>query len=247
MSAPLSGSHQMDAAIQSLQLRAWSCALTLRIARITGDRETSWKTASGVLVEFPTGAVIGTAWHVLANMRELRDAGETVALVCDNMPLIVPETVFRDEKADIAFIDVPAAGRRGLNAVPYRPGKAWPPAPVTADDTVLLCGFPKIFRSDGDEILHGDLNLLLNVATASDRHFMLQVDWPSLVQAGRIKLPLGQTDFGGVSGGPVFLWDGGCNPLVGLVSQAGDSLPLWLIASLSGAHFDCATANREPV
>ena len=244
---PLSGNHQMDAAIRSLQLRAWSCAVTVRIARVTGSAETSWKTASGVLIEFRRGAVIATSWHVLEEFRRLRATGETVALVCGNLPIPAPRTVYRDETADIAFIQVPAQHHGGIGAVPYRPGTAWPPVRVVAEDAVLLCGFPKRFRHDGTEILHGDLNLLLSVSTVADDHFKLQVDWPSLVQAGRAKLPLGQTDFGGVSGGPVFLWDGGGNPLVGLIAEAGDTLPIWRVAALAGVSFDPEAVKAEPV
>lgn len=240
-------SPQIKAAITALQLRAWSCAVTVRIARIVDDRESSWKTASGILIEFPTRAVIATAWHVLEEYRKLRAHGETVVLVCDNMPIPSPCTTFRDEAADIAFVDVPRTGRAGLRAVPYRPGLMWPPPSVLVDDSVLVCGFPKIFRHDGDEIVHGDLNLLLNVASSADDYFMLQVDWERLVQAGRVVLPPDQTDFGGASGGPAFLYDGGCNPLVGLVSQAGDTLPLWRIASLSRSSAAVETGPAEPV
>jgi hypothetical protein len=238
---------QVTAAIQSLQLRAWSCALTIRLARITGDRETSFNTASGVLIEFPKRAVIGTAWHVLEEFRNLRMAGETVALVCDNMPILSPCTAFRDERRDIAFLKVPQTGRSGLHAVPYRPGQMWPPPPVKAEDSVLLCGFPKILREDGEEILHGDLNLLLEVASASDAHFMLQLERERLVQVGRVILPLDQVDYGGVSGGPVFLYDGGCNPLVGLVSEAGTTLPLWRIAALAQVPADIQSGPCEPL
>lgn len=224
---------QAEAAMHALQLRAWSHAVTIRIARITGNRETDWNTASGVLLEIGDRAVIATAWHVLEGFRDLRTAGEKVALVCDNMPILEPRTAYRDEASDLVLLDVPAQGRAGLKAVPYRPGHQWPPPAVTVGDDVLLCGFPKLFRHDGDEILHGDLNLLLQVASAAHRYFMLQVDWDTLVQTGRVRIPRGQADFGGASGGPAFLSDQGCNALVGVIIQAGDTLPLWRVAALS--------------
>jgi hypothetical protein len=240
-------SDQMQAAIKSLQLRAWSAALTVRIARIAGDREATWQTASGVLIEFPRGPLIATAWHVLEQFKALRDAGELVALVCDNLPIPEPLLVYRDILADIAFIAVPRK-HEGLNAVPYRPRGQWPPPKVTIDDTVLVCGFPKIFRDDdGPEIIHGDLNLLVSVTSVAERHFMMQVDWESLVQAGRVKLDAGRSDFGGASGGPAFLWDGGCNPLVGLVTEVGDNLPIWRIAALSSTPSDIETLDAEPL
>ena len=233
VSARLPEHPQLQAALQSLQLRAWSCAVTIRLAHIENDAEAAWNTASGVLLESGDRAVIATAWHVLEAYRRLKSEGKTVILICDNMPILEPRTVYRNERADIAFIEVPERGRLGLGAVPYRPGELWPPPAVNKDDSVLLCGFPKILRKDGDEILHGDLNFLVDVASASTGHFMLQIEIERLVQAGRIHLPAGKADYGGASGGPVFLYDGGCNPLVGVISEAGEDLPLWRIASLA--------------
>ena len=130
--------------------------------------------------------------------------------------------------------------------MPYRPRPRWPPLSVNAGDTVFLCGFPALLRQDGDEILHGDLNLLLDVASSSDSHFMLQVHWEKMIDAGRITLPKEQLDFGGASGGPVFLSDSGCNELVGLVSEASPTLPLWRIAPISSVP-DLEGLDAEPV
>ena len=156
MTQPLDHMAQAEAHFRGLQLRAWSHATTVRLARLRNDAEYRYNTASGVLLEFPGRAIIGTAWHVLEEFQRLRDSGESVVIICDNMPIPVPRTAFRDERADIAFLEVPTRGRRGLHAVPYRPRSLWPPPAANVDDLVLLCGFPKRFREDGDEILHGD-------------------------------------------------------------------------------------------
>jgi hypothetical protein len=76
---------------------------------------------------------------------------------------------------------------------------------------------------------------------------MLNIDWTQLRHAGRMRVPPYQVDYGGVSGGPVFLYDGGANPLVGIVSEAGVELPLWRIASLSGLTCDLELSAREAV
>lgn len=238
---------QPRAAFQALQLRAWSCAVTVRIARIKGDREDSFNTASGVLIEFPERAVVATAWHVLEEFVRSRDSGQEVALVCDQLAMPNPRTVYRDETNDIAFIHLPSQGFRWIHASPYRPGPLWPPPQVKADDSVLVCGFPKKFRYDGEEILHGDFNVVVNVASASDSHFMLNIDWENLGHGGRIRLPKQQADYGGVSGGPVFLYNAGGNPLVGIVSQAGETLPIWRIAALSSVTEDIARTPSVPL
>jgi hypothetical protein len=240
--------RQADVFFQAAQLRAWSHALTLRLATIESDKETSFSTGSGVLIEFANHrAVVGTAWHVLEEFRRRRDDGKAVVVVCDNMPIATPRLVFADPARDIGFIEVPAMGRSGLKAVPYRPKLLWPPPRVTKGDDVILCGFPKLLRVDGDEILHGDLNLMLPVESASETMFYLQINWDNLIQAGAVTLPPETTDFGGASGGPVFLVDAEANPLIGLISQAGENLPLWRIAPLSDLPDDLDTRATEPL
>ena len=215
--------------------------MTVRIARIEGDCETSFNTASGVLLAFPNRAVVATANHVVEGFVEARNAGERVALVIDNMPLEDPRVVYRSKRDDIALIEVPDRGRNGIKAVPYRPVGLWPPPSVQIDDTVLVCGFPKRFRYDGQEILHGDLNLLVDVSSVGDTYFVLNIDWERLDHHGRFRPPSHQVNYGGVSGGPVFLYDGGANPLVGIVSEAPDRLPLWRVAALAHLPSNIAT------
>ena len=239
---------QVNAAVQALQLRAWSHATTIRLARVKNDRETGLNSASGVLLEFGTRAVIATAWHVLEKYARLRNDGHELYIVCDNMPIVEPRTAWRDPPNDIAFLDVPPKSRDGLEAVPYRPSPLiWPAPQVQAGDVVAVCGFPKIIRRDDDEIMHGDLNLLVSVARAGEFHFMLQIEIERLVQVGETKIPETTTDFGGVSGGPVFLADNGANPLVGLVSECGENLPLWRVAALHGAPVDIESRPSTPL
>jgi hypothetical protein len=237
---------QVHALLTALQLRAWSHAVTIRVTTIEGGRELSWKTASGVLLEIGSIPAIATAWHVLEEWQKVRDGGGEVALVCDNMPILVPRTVFRDEAADLALIEVPRASRAGLRAIPYRPGRHWPPPVVRPGETVLLTGFPKLLRADGEVILHGDFNLVSDVSAVGDRHFTLQIEWDRIINAGRVTLPWGEADYAGVSGGPVFLSDGGVNELVGVISEAAPTLPLWRVASLAVVPADHAYA-AEPI
>lgn len=235
--------QQVRAHLDALQKRAWSHATTVRIAHLLDDIEVGYNTASGVLIEFPSRTLVATAWHVVEEFQRLRSEGSEVALVLDSMPIVRPRSPFFDTEWDIAFIEVPNDNRALIRAVPYRPQRLWPPPRVVADDQVFVCGFPKILRKDGDEILHGDFNLLVGVCSAGERHFMLQVDYGNLTDAGRVALPKEHVDYGGVSGGPVFLADSEGSPLVGLVSQAGSSLPLWRIASLADVPSDL---DRRP-
>ena len=240
--------QQVIAFFNALQLRAWSHAVTVRIATISGDRERSFSTGSGVLIEFSNQrAVIATAWHVLEEFQSLRASGELVAIVVDNMPIELPRLLYSDIPRDIGCIELPTTGRSGITAVPYRPKLLWPPPRVEKGDDVLLCGFPKLLRVDREDILHGDLNLVLPVEASSEDVFYLQVDWGKMVQAGTVVIPPDTTSFGGVSGGPVYLVDAEGNPLVGLISQAGENLPLWRIAPLHFLPADLDTCQSVPL
>ena len=73
---------------------------------------------------------------------------------------------------------------------------------------------------------------------------MLQIETAQLVQAGRVPVDV-EADFAGASGGPVFLSDNGGNPLVGVVSEAGNTLPLWRIASLASLPSDIESLPRQ--
>ena len=230
---------QASAALQALRLRAWSHATTIRLAKVTDGKESAFNTASGVLLQFGQRYVVATAWHVLEKYSHLRQDGQEVYLICDNVPFLEPRTAWRDPPNDIALLDVAAASHLGLEAVPYRVGPLiWPPPQVKPHDSVLICGFPKLMRRDAEEILHGSLNLLVDVTRVGETYFMLQIELDRLLNAGTVKIPEATTDFGGVSGAPVFLVDNGANPLVGLVSESGENLPLWRIAALNCAPAD---------
>ena len=79
--------QQVRAHFDALQLRAWSHAVTLRLAIVTDNRESSYQTASGVLMQFGARVVVGTAWHVLTKLQSLRADGHEVVLICENMPI----------------------------------------------------------------------------------------------------------------------------------------------------------------
>lgn len=239
--------QQVRAHYEALQKRAWSHATTVRLAHLHDDVEVSFNTASGVLIEFPSRALVATAWHVVEEFQRARTQGSGIALVLDSMPLLNPRSPYLDVQRDIAFIEVPDDNRHLIRAMPYRPQRLWPPPQVLVNDEVLVCGFPKILRTDGDEILHGDFSMNVGVSSVGDSHFMLQVEYESMIDAGRVSLPKEQVDFGGISGGPVFLSDSEGSPLVGLVSQASPSLPLWRIASLAHVPIDLDSRPSLPI
>jgi hypothetical protein len=68
-----------------------------------------------------------------------------------------------------------------------------------------------------------------------------------MVDAGRMPFPAQDADLGGLSGAPVFAWTPRTYTLVGLLSEASESLPLWRITSLAGVPADIDGLPAAPI
>lgn len=233
MSQDFLSAQTLEAFFRSMNRRAWSHTATIRIARIEGDREVSNNGASGVLLQFPHLVAVATANHVVELYEKYVREGQHVVLLIDNMPIAHPTVVHRDLASDVALIEVPEQGREGLHTVPYRPSLMWPPPRVSEGDTVFLLGFPTSLRiPDPAEIVHGDIGLMLTVKRSYEDSFTIHMDHDEIEQRGRVEVALDQ-DFGGASGGPVFLINNEGNPLVGVVSESGFGNSIWRVGSLA--------------
>lgn len=226
----------MHSAARELAKLAWTYVVAIRVARIENDRETGWNTGTGVLLRLGNSYAVATAWHVFAEYLTRQGRGEDVVLLVDNAPLYPPEVTFADEDNDVVLLRVPAEHLSRIDAVPYDPGAKWPPRRVTTDDVVIFCGLPAYLRvEDGSgELLFGNLTLCLTVTSASETRFVLQLDREEWEDLGRLPLPGADVPLGGISGAPVFVMDDLSYPLVGLVSEIGETLPLLYVSSLSG-------------
>lgn len=228
--------------LSQIQRRIWSHALTVRISEIVGDREHSWNTATGILVQLQNRLVAITAWHVVKRFIDIRERGGLPVLILGNLPLAEPRSIFLDSHNDLVVLEVPTNDQEATMATPYEPSRQWPPPRVTLDDAVLICGFPALYRQDSDEILHADLSFLGSVESVSEHQFVVQIDPDNVIDAGRVPFPAADADLGGMSGSPAFAIYSDHMQLVGIFSQSAMSAPVWLIRSL--AHLPVDLASR---
>jgi hypothetical protein len=151
-----------------------------------------------------------------------------------------------DQRNDLVVLDVTSYRIAALNAEPYRPIRQWPPPSVKLGESVLICGFPAILRTDSAVIEHGDLSYFGGVESVSEFQFvvMLQGD---LEDAGRIAFPSLNSDFGGLSGCPAFVLYSDHMQLVGIFCQSLESAPVWIIRSLAHLPSDLAKRPAVPV
>ncbi|MCC6242990.1 MAG: trypsin-like peptidase domain-containing protein [Gemmatimonadaceae bacterium] len=212
--------------------RIWSHAVTVRVSKMVDNREDSWNTATGVFLELGDRRFVLTAWHVVERFDEIRSLGGLAVVVLGNVAIAEPKYVFLDERNDLIVLEVSEFAIPAFNAVPYRPTRAWPPPRLTVGDPVMICGFPAMFRSDEDEILHGDLTYFGEVESVSEHQFVVQIQG-ELEDAGRVPFPELNSDFGGVSGCPAFVLYSDHMQLAGIFSQSAVSAPVWVIRSIA--------------
>jgi hypothetical protein len=214
---------------------AWSYVVAVRVSRIEGNKEAGYNTGTGILLSLRGEYFVATAWHVLEEYELGRMAGHEVVVLIDNVLLEPPRFTFVDRDNDIVLVSVPEALAQEMDAVPYDPGERWPPRRVTSGDVVFFCGLPAYLRSDeGDgELVFGNMSLVLSVESASEHQFVLKLERQDWVDLGRVPLPGEDVFLGGLSGAPVFVMDDLSYPLVGLISEIGQSLPLMFVKSLA--------------
>lgn len=220
--------------VRVIQRAAWSHAVTIRVSEIVDFREHTWQSASGVLLSLGQHLLVATAWHVIQYFVDIRDKGGIPVLVIGNFPIITPVAVHQDEYNDLVLLQMPPDAISSVDAIPYVAEGRWPAKKVKKGDDVLVCGFPSMFRSDADEIEHGDLTFGGEVESVSDSQFILLPFERGTIDLGRVAFPGEDACLGGLSGSPVFgVYDDGMH-LVGVFSQGGNAaVPAWIVRSLS--------------
>lgn len=220
--------------LSKIEERILSHALTVRISEIDGHAEGNFNTATGVLVRVGGRLLAITAWHVAERFVRIRERGAFPVLVLGNLCIREPRRVFRDETRDLVVLEVPLVSElRKIDAIPYEPTREWPPVQVLRADPVMILGFPALFRSVEEEILHGHLTFYGSVETVSEYQFGVQADATKAVDAGPIPFPEPNADLGGMSGAPAFKVRSADIQLVGIFCQSLSSAPVWIIRSLA--------------
>lgn len=183
------------------------------------------KGATGSILRLPSGAYLLTASHVLAGYERRIREGERLNWQFGKLPPFdpLPRVAWRDEKRDVVLLrltedDVQSAGRCRI-AVP----SPWPPPIPAEGELLLLAGYPAKNREvDGKGwVGAGPFSTLFRVATVGDDYCTCRIEHQDLVSFNGTPPPPPGADFGGISGGPVFLLrDGNCS-LVGVITDHG--------------------------
>jgi len=199
------------------------------------------KGATGSIVRLASGAHLLTAEHVLAGYERRVGEGERVYWQFGKLPPFdpVPRIAWRDARQDVVLVrlteeDVQLVGRCRISTP-----ATWPPAIPVAGEMVLLAGYPAKIREVDDvagSVGSGPFSTIFRVTTVGDDYCTCQISHKDLVSFTASAPPPPGTDFGGISGGPVFLLrEGNCH-LVGVITDHGymdfASLELIRIATL---------------
>jgi hypothetical protein len=176
-----------------------------------------------------------TANHVIQKVFDRRNSGEPVGVFLSDVSIPIPDRLhWHDSEADLALLSVTEGEAAQIGTWIYE-GAGLDHVPPEGTH-VLSVGFPVYLRtgSDSTDVEYGAASALLQVTSSSDRHFCCRFereDW--IATHGEIPPP--GTQFGGLSGGPVFLVGRLHFPMVGIITDfhdAFDSLDVLRVQSI---------------
>jgi hypothetical protein len=190
--------------------------------------------ATATLLQFGSKPLAVTCWHVIQNFRERPASSEPGfwigSLELDPLSRLIDE----DRQLDLAVLDlsgldlstVHSGGEIGSTFV--RPA-AWPPTRPIVGDSVSFGGFPGRLREHPrlDEVLFRSFSVgACEVTAAGDNYLVCQMERQFWIAAPEW---LEFKDWGGLSGGPAFMWRGLMPELVGFVYQYSEAYDLLYI------------------
>ena len=191
------------------------------------------QTASGIFVELRDRFFFLTARHVLDDYDRLRKHNPDLLAHLGQTQFNPHERlVYRDDDADLAFLQVSEQETADLGRWIYKP-MDWPPAAPEVGDLVDIVGYPGVIRvHQGEKQFHfRGFRTQSEVTNINDRQFSCQFDreqWVELGESGG----LDERNLGGVSGGPVFVFNKMVPRLVGLVAEHHPELDIMFIGRL---------------
>lgn len=190
------------------------------------------KTACGVLLRHPSGLVMLTAEHVVADWEARLATDPSVVMQLDEcIHCSVPKVTYRDTANDLVALSLGNVDESRLVTVPHEP--RWPLSTPSVGDTVYFCGYPKVLRQDnGTGALFADFSASVSVTSVGEEYFVCQFQREDWLDWGYGETPPVGTVLGGMSGAPVFMMAELYYPLVGVISQFGENLDLLRVATL---------------
>jgi hypothetical protein len=200
--------------------------------------ETPLKSGSGVIVRTQDDLFLLTANHVLNWFEKRRAATPGLSFQVGklNLDMDASRRIWRDSDDDVAAIAVSDSEASAVGTDIHN-APEWPPAIPQHNDFVTITGLPVMRRTrpSGGTVFFGPMLAHLPVLGSFMNHFTCQIDRDYLETLSGRPLPGTEpVEYGGMSGGPVFLNSSLHYPLVGIVKEIKPDLEYFVIRGLRG-------------
>ena len=198
-----------------------------------------FNSASGCLVKVGARTFVVSAAHVLDAFEAERRAADQVIWQVGNFGFDPSGRVaWQDKKLDIVLFELAQSeiARVGSHALSVPP--EWPPPKPQVGQFALVSGFPLPLRdrTPTGVIRSGAASAMLPVSAVGNGYAYCQFLREHLISFGDEPVPPADLDYGGWSGGPVFLVGDLAYPLVGIVSQFQGTYEILRIALLNSVN-----------
>jgi cold shock CspA family protein len=200
-------------------------------------------TGSGIVVRLADGDVFVTADHVVSKYCKALEKDETVSFQVGHLNLrLDTRHIWRHEHDDLALLPLRDHEAERIGTMLHTPPE-WPPSMPVRNDFVTVCGLPIMARSrpDPGSVTFGPLIAHLPVLNSFANHFTCRIDRAYIESILGRPLPRENVDYGGMSGGPVFLERAFDFPLVGFVKEVHPELEYFVIQGFGVAPLTADT------
>jgi hypothetical protein len=189
---------------------------------------------SGVVVFTGKTLCLCTAQHVVAKYRELREQNGRVVFQAGNVSFDPePRILFESAADDLIVLGMNGSDQRHIPALTWS-CSVWPPACPVVDEYVAFAGLPTEYRINaGAQLQFAIVGAVLQVISVSGNNFKCRMDRDTLIKVRGPHVPPPGTNFGGMSGGPVFRLANGDPDLCGIITAFGQSTEVYYMAPLA--------------
>jgi hypothetical protein len=204
----------------------------------TGTARSDVRHASGALVRPASQTALITADHVVRRFEDIARAGGKATFQVANCRLDpLARLIWRDRELDVAIVGLTEEESTSTDVGVHQPRAPWPPPLPQVGQFVVLTGYPKELRThepDGTVVLPRFIGTF-RVNSAFQTHFTCVLDRPNAVGLAGLGVPPQGIDYGGLSGGPVFLDDALFPSIVGVIKEDYPLAEYFHVAGLAQA------------
>lgn len=190
--------------------------------------------ASGVMVFTGATLCLCTAQHVVDKYRNLHLRDKRVVFQVGHLSFDPePRVLYESAENDLIVLGMNGSDQRRIEAFTWS-CRVWPPLAPVVGEYVAFAGLPTDYRINaGTQLQFAVVGGVLRVMSASGTNFKCHLDRDTLVSVRGPHVPPPGTNFGGMSGGPVFRLVDGEPDLCGLITAFGESLEVYHMVPLA--------------